>query len=348
MDRAPTPTRKPIGEQHGSPHTDHLGSTSLLSDEVGTAVPGSQARYLPFGGYRVEPTAGLTDHGFTGHKHNDPLGLIYMRARFYVPGIGRFASADTIVPDPANPQSLNRFSYVGNNPLLYIDPSGHTECMDADCNWIVHPVTGEIEWSGPGPEPDQSYDKSESVKQAWAIGLGWLLEIGPETWELGRDNPLTQDLMQDIGVKQARQAWADRGYPDKWTYYHDINTTGGGLFGAHWAFAREQIYMLLSSAGFSSSQSEGDIDMIGFLLGSYDVTFNHLGAGRVQVMVHNVSDWQSFTRKTYSKDEFWRPSQPRGSHPREIPWMLHDDGTPYSFSFGGTIEQYFVWIEAVR
>ena len=41
------------------------------------------------------------------------------------PGIGRFASADTIVPDPVNPQSLNRYSYVNNNPLLYIDPFGH-------------------------------------------------------------------------------------------------------------------------------------------------------------------------------------------------------------------------------
>ncbi len=37
-------------------------------------------------------------------------------------------SADTIVPDPANPQSLNRYSYTRNNPLRYRDPSGHGEC----------------------------------------------------------------------------------------------------------------------------------------------------------------------------------------------------------------------------
>ena len=44
---------------------------------------------------------------------------------YYLPGIGRFLSADTIVPDTANPQSFNRYSYVYNNPVKYTDPSGH-------------------------------------------------------------------------------------------------------------------------------------------------------------------------------------------------------------------------------
>ena len=55
-------------------------------------------------------------------------GLIYMNARFYVPSVGRFASADTIVPDPANPQSFNRYSYVENRPIIMHDPSGHNGC----------------------------------------------------------------------------------------------------------------------------------------------------------------------------------------------------------------------------
>jgi RHS repeat-associated protein len=55
------------------------------------------------------------------------LGLLYYGARFYVPGLGRFASADTIVPNPANPQSYNRYSYVGNRPLNFSDPTGHCE-----------------------------------------------------------------------------------------------------------------------------------------------------------------------------------------------------------------------------
>ena len=53
------------------------------------------------------------------------LGIYHYGARFYSPKLGRFLSADTIVPSYANPQNLNRFSYVTNNPLRYTDPTGH-------------------------------------------------------------------------------------------------------------------------------------------------------------------------------------------------------------------------------
>ena len=52
-------------------------------------------------------------------------GLYYYNARYYEPGLARFVQADTIVPDPNNPQLFNRYSYVGNSPLNYVDPSGH-------------------------------------------------------------------------------------------------------------------------------------------------------------------------------------------------------------------------------
>ncbi len=48
-----------------------------------------------------------------------------MNGRVYDPTIGRFLSADTIIPYMYNTQSFNRYSYVRNNPLKYIDPSGH-------------------------------------------------------------------------------------------------------------------------------------------------------------------------------------------------------------------------------
>jgi len=46
-------------------------------------------------------------------------------ARFYDPALGRFISADTVVPGAGNPQALNRYAYVLNNPLKYTDPTGH-------------------------------------------------------------------------------------------------------------------------------------------------------------------------------------------------------------------------------
>ncbi|MCP5099823.1 MAG: RHS repeat-associated core domain-containing protein, partial [Chloroflexi bacterium] len=123
-------------------HSDHLGSTSAMSDNAGALVSGSTSRFAPFGAFRTEPTADITDRGFTGHKENRDIGLTYMNARYYVVGLNRFSSADTIVPNPANPQSFNRFSYVGNNPLKYIDPSGH---CGADTGSDAAQLTSECE-----------------------------------------------------------------------------------------------------------------------------------------------------------------------------------------------------------
>ena len=76
-----------------------------------------------------------------GQQHNDDLGLIYYNARYYIPGIARFASADTLVPNPANPNSFNRYAYVGNNPIMGTDPDGH--CWPL-CTAIAGAVIGGL------------------------------------------------------------------------------------------------------------------------------------------------------------------------------------------------------------
>ncbi|MEW5986618.1 MAG: RHS repeat-associated core domain-containing protein [Chloroflexota bacterium] len=121
---------------------DHLGSTSVIASDSGQLV--DWVRYLPFGSYRASDSTLHTDRGFTGHLHNDPVGLVYMNARYYVPSIGGFASADTIAPDPKNPQTFNRYSYALNSPLNYTDPTGHAVCVNADCSYVQNPSTGNI------------------------------------------------------------------------------------------------------------------------------------------------------------------------------------------------------------
>ncbi|MEM7799345.1 MAG: RHS repeat-associated core domain-containing protein, partial [Chloroflexota bacterium] len=117
------PSQKDNPELHYV-YTDHLGSANSLVDQSGSRT---ETRFMPFGEIRSggSELGELTERGFTGHRENREIGLTYMNARFYVPEIARFASADTIVPDPMNPQALNRFTYVNNNPLIRIDPSGH-------------------------------------------------------------------------------------------------------------------------------------------------------------------------------------------------------------------------------
>jgi len=61
---------------------------------------------------------------FTGQREEADIGLYFYNARWYDAALRRFVQADAIVPQPGNPQSLNRYSYALNNPLRYTDPSG--------------------------------------------------------------------------------------------------------------------------------------------------------------------------------------------------------------------------------
>ena len=125
-------------------YSDHLGSVVGMTNATGGFVSGSSARYDPFGNYRTWPGSNvnplISDRGFTGHVHDNTgeyptqnVGLIYMNARYYLPEIGRFISADTIVPEASNPQSYNRYAYVRNNPVNFTDPTGNRE-IGADEN----------------------------------------------------------------------------------------------------------------------------------------------------------------------------------------------------------------------
>lgn len=102
--------------------SDHLSSTSVTYD-VTTGVT-QTLRYYPYG--RVRGSDNIpTDRRFTGQRWDATIGLYDYRARFYDPYLNRWIQPDSIVPSPGDPQSLNRYSYVRNNPVRYRDPSGH-------------------------------------------------------------------------------------------------------------------------------------------------------------------------------------------------------------------------------
>ncbi len=166
-------------------YKDHLGSVVSVTDEDGNLVS-DITRFYPYGTPRSGGTGDVTDQGFTGHKHNDDLGLIYMNSRYYVPGIGRFASADTIVPDPTDPQTFNRYSYVNNNPVKYTDPTGH-------CVWDVCIVEGVLiaalavmVYEAVTPNQDVVADLSQGLTDI-VYQIGDDLENGSEAANYGFD-----------------------------------------------------------------------------------------------------------------------------------------------------------------
>lgn len=130
-------------------HYDHLGSIESIT-EYGNSADNTWAKddsdkdsrysYDPWGERRDpldwkgvasgEGDGGeddLTPRGFTGHEMLDDIGLVHMNGRIYDPLLGRFLSADILVQFPSDLQSYNRYSYIRNNPLSGIDPSGFNE-----------------------------------------------------------------------------------------------------------------------------------------------------------------------------------------------------------------------------
>jgi RHS repeat-associated protein len=104
-------------------HTDHLGSSNVITDANGAVV--EEIYYFPFGETRLDSGSVDLSYKYTGKEEDEETGLYYYGARYYDPVLARFISPDSFVPDYTNPQSLNRYSYVLNNPLIYIDPMGN-------------------------------------------------------------------------------------------------------------------------------------------------------------------------------------------------------------------------------
>jgi RHS repeat-associated protein len=69
--------------------------------------------------------------GYTAQRSEGYINLLDYNARYYSAHLGRFISADSIIPNPAKAVSFDRFSYVDANPLKHRDPSGHI--ADSGC-----------------------------------------------------------------------------------------------------------------------------------------------------------------------------------------------------------------------
>jgi RHS repeat-associated protein len=116
--------------------SDHQSSTDLLTDSGGNVL--ATASFTPFGARRggnwqgVPSTsdystfASTTRQGYTGQEMLDSVSLVDMNGRVYDPYLGRFLSPDNVIQSLAVSQSVNPYSYAWDNPLKYLDPSGHS------------------------------------------------------------------------------------------------------------------------------------------------------------------------------------------------------------------------------
>lgn len=115
-------------------HEDALGNVMDVTDRVGEEV--MKYRYDAFGNLFTQMAAPYNASGYTGKSYDAKASLMDYSARWYSPYYGRFTTMDTFKGWMDNPLSLNRYSYVHNNPIKYIDPTGHSaESPGSDDYW---------------------------------------------------------------------------------------------------------------------------------------------------------------------------------------------------------------------
>lgn len=109
------------------------------------------------------------------------------KARFYSPALGRFQQPDGIIPNPLNPQAFNRFSYVGNRPINYNDPSGH----NAECG------LGELGCNAGRytPPPDQRGSLDRVLASYGITTTGFTRQ---EKWAILRGARLVGDKLAEV------------------------------------------------------------------------------------------------------------------------------------------------------
>ena len=102
---------------------DGQGNVGRISSEWGRVK--ETYSYDPYGNLTYGIPDTVNYYGYNGESSNLATGLQYLRARYYNPQTGNFITEDTYAGQISNPLTLNRYDYVSNNPVNYIDPSGH-------------------------------------------------------------------------------------------------------------------------------------------------------------------------------------------------------------------------------
>ncbi|WP_194869476.1 FG-GAP-like repeat-containing protein [Myxococcus sp. AB025B] len=158
---------------------DYLGSVETVTDAAGTVL--EQRKYQPFGaqGRADDPTlapattASSVRLGFTSHEWDDESGLVNMKGRLYDPKVGRFLTPDPVVQAPYASQSLNRYSYVLNNPLRYVDPSGFSgEEAISSVMWTGPTADGEATSICGSPNPSDCISPTAGSVNGAATEVG--------------------------------------------------------------------------------------------------------------------------------------------------------------------------------
>ncbi len=129
-------------------HRDYLGSILAITNSAGTVVEERQfgawgeIDFIKINGEESSFEDSILPRGFTGHEHFSEIALIHMNGRMYDPQLRRFLSPDNNIVDPFDSKSFDRFAYVFNSPLGYVDINGEDPLSYLIALGIAYIVSG--------------------------------------------------------------------------------------------------------------------------------------------------------------------------------------------------------------
>jgi RHS repeat-associated protein len=218
-------------EQRFYYHANHLGSVNVVTDDRGAVT--SRRDYKPYGelfawtGARSGPRELL--QAFDGQRIDDRTGLYGFGVRQYDPEIGRFLTADTEVPDPMDPRTLNRYAFAGGNPIRYVDPTGHG-FWDWVLGILVIIVAIVIAVVSLGT---LSLLSGFALALVLTIGLASLGAAGFGIWALANGiSPLSADFWKAVGTGFLLGAIIGAGLSSMWALSFGGIGAATGLIGA--------------------------------------------------------------------------------------------------------------------
>lgn len=196
-------------------HADHLGSSRLATTPTRTKY--YDVAYAPYG--EDYDGSGTQDLAFTDENQDTVNGgwssnLYDFMMREYRTAHGRWTSPDPAglgAVNPSDPQSWNRYAYVDNNPLTYIDPDGTTVCAGVFC----------FGWDDGFGNPQEAPEDLWGEALGSGMGMGMFGGENSINYPLGSGNPLT-DLWQALGLpslpcQSQFGPWCDPGMlPNPW------------------------------------------------------------------------------------------------------------------------------------
>ncbi len=148
--------------------------------------------YDPYGVVTQASGASQTSYGFTGEYTSQ--GLVYLRARYYAPGTGRFLTRDTWAGDSNSPMSLNRWNYGYGNPVKYTDPTGTKP----------HPPGGRTKPPKCPIGSGAAQWDCEAVRNVWALKSAFLDSASRHNLIPGMDNNGFAALIASVVVGERR------------------------------------------------------------------------------------------------------------------------------------------------